>query len=46
VAPSIPSEWELGKKSETKVGNGTVFVSVTSGNFKESRLIFGYQILT
>ncbi len=46
MAPSIPREWELGKKSEAKVGNGTVFLSVTSGNFNERRLIFGYRILT
>jgi hypothetical protein len=33
------------KKSESKVGNGTVFVSVTSGNFKERRLILGCRNL-
>jgi hypothetical protein len=45
VAPSIPREWELGKKSEAKAGNGTVFVSVTSRNFDKRRLILEYRIL-
>ena len=45
MAPSIPREWELGKKSEAKAGNGTVFVSVTSRNFDERRLILEYRIL-